>query len=126
MCCPGDPGDLIEFRRGNYSHWAVNIGNNEIAHLIGRARWLSFTTATFGTTEPSVRVEKYKDVDRDAKSGKGSKVTGSVVMVNNLEHNLLPSALPTQVIIERALSQLGQKGFHLVFNNCEHFATWCR
>lgn len=29
------------------------------------------------------------------------------------------------VTIERAESKLGDTGYHLVTNNCEHFATWC-
>lgn len=28
-------------------------------------------------------------------------------------------------IIERAVSRLGQGGYNLVFNNCQHFARWC-
>lgn len=27
--------------------------------------------------------------------------------------------------IDRAESQLGTTGYHLVVNNCEHFVTWC-
>lgn len=30
------------------------------------------------------------------------------------------------VTIERATSRLGETKYHLVFNNCEHFATWCK
>lgn len=28
-------------------------------------------------------------------------------------------------IVERALSQVGRRGYHVVFDNCEHFAWWC-
>lgn len=28
--------------------------------------------------------------------------------------------------IERAKSRLGEKKYNLLFNNCEHFATWCK
>lgn len=28
-------------------------------------------------------------------------------------------------VIERAESRLNEQGYDLVFNNCEHFATWC-
>ena len=28
--------------------------------------------------------------------------------------------------IERARSQIGKHGYNLVFNNCEHFALWCK
>ena len=27
--------------------------------------------------------------------------------------------------ISRALSQVGRRGYHLLFDNCEHFAMWC-
>jgi len=29
-------------------------------------------------------------------------------------------------VIERASGRLGEASYHLVFNNCEHFATWCK
>lgn len=29
-------------------------------------------------------------------------------------------------VFERALSRVGEGGYHLVNNNCEHFANWCR
>lgn len=33
-------------------------------------------------------------------------------------------ATPDEVVA-RAESRLGERGYHLVFNNCEHFARWC-
>jgi hypothetical protein len=30
------------------------------------------------------------------------------------------------VTIDRAESRLGEKKYNLLFNNCEHFATWCK
>ena len=33
--------------------------------------------------------------------------------------------LEVEAIIDRAISQVGRKGYHLVFDNCEHFACWC-
>ena len=29
-------------------------------------------------------------------------------------------------VIQRALSQVGRRGYHLIWDNCEHFAHWCR
>lgn len=29
-------------------------------------------------------------------------------------------------VVEAALAQLGQRGYHLWANNCEHFAAWCK
>jgi len=31
-----------------------------------------------------------------------------------------------EVVIRRALSRLGENKYNLLFNNCEHFATWCK
>ena len=28
-------------------------------------------------------------------------------------------------IVRRAYSRIGEKGYYLIFNNCEHFARWC-
>ncbi len=32
----------------------------------------------------------------------------------------------SDVVIERAESRLGERQYDLFFNNCEHFATWCK
>ena len=28
--------------------------------------------------------------------------------------------------MDRALSRLGENKYNLIFNNCEHFAIWCK
>ena len=33
---------------------------------------------------------------------------------------------PPSVVMKRALSRLGERDYNLIFNNCEHFATWCK
>lgn len=30
------------------------------------------------------------------------------------------------VVVSRAESRLGEENYNLLFNNCEHFATWCK
>ena len=30
------------------------------------------------------------------------------------------------IVIHRAESRLGEQKYHLLFNNCEHFANWCK
>ncbi|MBD2197896.1 MULTISPECIES: lecithin retinol acyltransferase family protein [Calothrix] len=29
-------------------------------------------------------------------------------------------------VVERAKKRLGENKYNLIFNNCEHFATWCK
>ncbi len=33
--------------------------------------------------------------------------------------------LDADTIVDRALSRVGKQGYHLLFDNCEHFANWC-
>ena len=46
---------------------------------------------------------------------------GEVVSV--LNHANASSA---GVTVRRAMSRLGEQNYNLLFNNCEHFATWCK
>lgn len=33
---------------------------------------------------------------------------------------------PNDLVVQRAKSRLGESKYNLFFNNCEHFATWCK
>ena len=46
---------------------------------------------------------------------------GEVVSV--LNH---ANASPAGVTLRRAMGRLGEQNYILLFNNCEHFATWCK
>ena len=35
-------------------------------------------------------------------------------------------ASPASVTLRRAMSRIGEQNYNLLFNNCEHFATWCK
>lgn len=35
-------------------------------------------------------------------------------------------ASATGVTVRRAMSRIGEQNYNLLFNNCEHFATWCK
>ena len=37
-----------------------------------------------------------------------------------------PTAFIPSIVIERAESRLGEREYDLFFNNCEHFANWCK
>ncbi|NJL02721.1 MAG: NC domain-containing protein [Spirulinaceae cyanobacterium RM2_2_10] len=36
------------------------------------------------------------------------------------------TAFIPEVAVQRAESRLGERRYNLLFNNCEHFATWCK
>ncbi len=37
-----------------------------------------------------------------------------------------PTSFIPDVVIQRAESRLGERKYNLLFNNCEHFAAWCK
>ena len=37
-----------------------------------------------------------------------------------------PVCSPQGVTLRRAMSRIGEQNYNLLFNNCEHFATWCK
>ncbi|XP_046558722.1 phospholipase A and acyltransferase 2-like [Haliotis rubra] len=49
----------------------------------------------------------------------------SEVCQNNSKDEKLKYFEPSE-IVQRALSKIGKVGYNILFNNCEHFATWCR
>lgn len=45
---------------------------------------------------------------------------GQIVQVLRYPKRFIPDT-----VIQRAESRLGEQNYNLLFNNCEHFATWC-
>lgn len=43
-----------------------------------------------------------------------------------VHHKTYPTAFIPSVVVQRAISRLGESRYNLLFNNCEHFATWCK
>ncbi|XP_076015709.1 phospholipase A and acyltransferase 4-like isoform X2 [Genypterus blacodes] len=105
------PGDLIEIDRVSYKHWAVCIGNGEVAHLVA----LIGVTNPMTDTEGEVRREHLKDV-----CGK------SFWRVNN-DQGLQIKPRTAAQIVQDALSWVGETvTYNLATYNCEHFATKMR
>ncbi|ASI36212.1 hypothetical protein A0126_11685 [Exiguobacterium sp. N4-1P] len=82
---------------GLYTHHGIYIGNGEVIHFSGR---IIETISLFKFLKGKpFATRDYKD-----------------------KKNLNP---PSK-IIEKANSGLNEKGYSLLYNNCEHFADWCR
>jgi hypothetical protein len=96
-------GDHICVRRwrGLYTHHGIDLGNGQVVHLSGEplrlrdARVCVVSMDDFTQGQP-VRVLRHKDADR-----------------------------PPEEVATAALSHLGERGYHLWHNNCEHFASYC-
>ena len=113
--CPGMRGDLVIFkRRVGYYYYAVNVGNGEIVHrtaidgsgsvdVLDGLRLASSANSGFAI----IRKEKFRDFWK----------LGDTVEVENSQ-----TSLSCDEIVFRALSRVGEKGYSLLWENCEHFA----
>lgn len=100
------PGDLPEFHRSWYNHWAVYIGNEEIVHLKSKEGMLPVST----------KGEIVKESVWD-------QVKNSRVDINNkLDAKHTPRS--AQEIVQEAVSKIGQIKYNMFWQNCEHFATY--
>lgn len=92
-------GDHIRVRRGLYFHHGVDMGDGRVVHYAGLAD---------GLRAGPVDVV---DMDRFA--------AGRTVKVIRHKGRLSP-----RETLSRALSRVGEERYHVVWRNCEHFATW--
>lgn len=96
-------GDHIMVRRwrGLYTHHGIDLGNGQVVHLSGEplrmrdARVCIVSMDEFLQGQP-VRVMRHPGKHR-----------------------------PPEEVATAALSHLGERGYHLWQNNCEHFASYC-
>ncbi|MFI4993070.1 MAG: lecithin retinol acyltransferase family protein [Solirubrobacterales bacterium] len=93
-------GDHIYVDRGGYEHHGIDLGDGTVIHR----------HAPNGTKNDSLI--RLTTLDTFTKGG----------AVEIRAYGIRPD--PDEVVA-RARSMLGQPGYDLVFNNCEHFATWC-
>jgi hypothetical protein len=93
-------GDLCRVWRKFYYHWFIEGPNNTAIHFAG--------TPT----------------DKIAASIKLSPVDE---VVNGGEKEVVLPADPAtaHLVVRRAMQNVGRTGYHLAFNNCEHFAKYC-
>ena len=94
-------GDHIFVSKTGYSHHGIDIGNGKVIHYTGEPgsksnAAISETTKKEFSSGLKVQVVKY---------GK---------------------CLPVSRTLELAKSRVGEKKYNLVFNNCEHFAIFCK
>lgn len=94
------PGAHVVTHRRGYDHHGIYLGNGRVIHYAGRLRYRE------GLVE-EVTVDEFcrghaLDVARAARR-----------------------AFDRKEIIRRARSRLGEHGYRLLTNNCEHFCSWC-
>lgn len=90
---------LVTRRRG-YDHHGIYLGHGKVIHYAGRMR------------HPQGLVEEVALED----FGRG----GEIVVDSTAD-----TAFDSDEIVRRARSRLGERGYRVLSNNCEHFCSWC-
>ncbi|MCZ7537167.1 MAG: lecithin retinol acyltransferase family protein [Acidimicrobiia bacterium] len=93
-------GDHVFVKRWWYTHHGVEVADGMVVHFTG--------------TPGSKRGATIRRDSLDAFA------SGGVVKVRPYQQRCDPSEA-----VELAESKLGESGYHLYANNCEHFARWC-
>lgn len=145
------PGDVIYVDRfpKPYKHFGIYLGHNRVIHFAppkGGSSFCSGEDATIheanmaefmdGQTEYTVCIfgHEYGEVTEQEESWTPSvgilgSSFGSLIILSMIRKFLRSSdyhLYSPKETIERARSQIGKHDYNLVFNNCEHFALWCK
>lgn len=94
-------GDHIYINCGVYTHHGIDCGDGTVIH------------------HPGGLAQKMNVVI--SRTTMASFASGKQVFVREYKSPLSPD-----IVILRAESQLNKAGYDLFYNNCEHFATWCK
>ncbi|WP_270567998.1 lecithin retinol acyltransferase family protein [Clostridium beijerinckii] len=102
-------GNHIKVNRGLYTHHGVYISNDEVIHFTGNEE-----DSVLDWSKPEVI---QTDLSYFLKDGE--------LEVKEYTDDELQDLYPVEHIVSYARACLGDKGYNLVFNNCEHFANVC-
>ncbi|XP_004645511.1 lecithin retinol acyltransferase-like [Octodon degus] len=122
-------GDVLEVPRTHLTHYGIYLGNNRVAHLMPdillaltpdekrTQKVVSNQRLLLGVVVKvaSIRVDTVEDF-----------AYGADVLVNHLDESLQKKALLNEEVAQRAEERLGVCPYSLLWNNCEHFVTYCR
>lgn len=122
-------GDVLEVSRTHFTHYGIYLGDNRVAHLMPDIL-LALTSDKERTQKvvsnkrllpgvickvASIRVDTVEDF-----------AYGADILVNHLDETLKKKSLLNEEVARRAEQQLGLTPYSLLWNNCEHFVTYCR
>lgn len=116
-------GDLLEFKRILYSHWAVYMGNEEVVHLAGVEN--GGQSSSVNPSHSFTISGKIFSKAMVKKDSVWNVAQGSKVKINNDKDKKLKPRNAKEIVTE-ASSKIGEIGYNMLWKNCEHFTSYCR
>lgn len=126
-------GDIIYVDRGLYKHFGVYSGENKVIYytkdknneLDGIIRETSLKT--FLNNENKCFICNFdENGNRTSISQFNSQSCVPMIFDYELDKNMNRKLYSAEETVRRARNCIGNKGYNLVCNNCEHFAIWCK
>ncbi|XP_072239921.1 lecithin retinol acyltransferase a [Leuresthes tenuis] len=122
-------GDLLEVPRSLFTHYGIYLGDNKVAHLIpdilpvltNNNKLISSVITNnrliLGCIYKcaTVRVDTLEDF-----------AYGSSILANRMDKMMKMQPFPSDCVAQRAEKLTGPVPYSLLWNNCEHFVTYCR
>ncbi|XP_062244654.1 lecithin retinol acyltransferase a [Platichthys flesus] len=126
---PPRRGDLLEVPRTLFTHFGIYLGDNKVAHMIPDILPVLTTDQRLISSVISnkrlilgcmykcatVRVDTLEDF-----------AYGCSILVNCRDKTMKAPAFPNEEVAKRAEKHVGSIPYSLLWNNCEHFVTFCR
>ncbi len=103
-------GDMIRVRAGNIYHYGVYVSDSEVIQF-GLA-----PNARFSVKDSDVEVLS-TDVD--------TFLNGEFLEVAELDKKESKARIAPEKTVEMARARIGERGYNILRNNCEHFANEC-
>lgn len=109
-------GDHIYYFRGGgtYSHHGIDCGDGTVVH---------FETSPWQKLAGGLRSGELPQVARTSLEEFALGHSVDEILVRDYDVRQIDHARTT---LERAESRLGEEGYSVFNNNCEHFAVWCK
>lgn len=126
-------GDILRVNRGLYSHYGVYAEPGHVIHYTGATGPDDFNGIVRETTldeflngSPSFSVCTFPEHPQFLPAVKPtntlSRILQAVRVLRLMDYHLYSG----DETVQRARSRLGEGGYNLALNNCEHFAVWCK
>ncbi|KAM9331535.1 lecithin retinol acyltransferase-like [Gastrophryne carolinensis] len=127
--CELKRGDLLQVPRTLFVHFGIYLGNNKVAHLmpdilpalsdnkclidkvVTNKRLILGVLAKVA----SIRVDTVQDF-----------AYGGSIIVNRMDNSFKTKPLSNEEVAQRAEKLVGARSYSLLWDNCEHFVTFCR
>lgn len=103
-------GDMIRIRLGSFYHYGLFVSEDEVIQF-GYPPLREFKEKNENITVVAVNIDEF--------------ACGKIVEVPTLDRRERKSRRTVDETVDFARSRLGEGGYNIIHNNCEHFAYEC-